>query len=171
MRKQTKLVAVASAAALLAIGASMTSFAATGWVEEDGQWYFYDKDGNRVEDAWKKSGDNWYWLDGEEGGAMAVDKLIEDDDDTYYVDGNGVMVRTTWVKVVNEDQDDDEDPAEYNYYYMQSTGRAYKTSTESTKFKTIDGKRYAFDEDGKMLYGWVNKRPDSTSLLLPKHHR
>ena len=54
MRKQTKVVAVASAAALLAIGASMTSFAATGWVEEDGTWYFYDNDGNRVEDAWKK---------------------------------------------------------------------------------------------------------------------
>ena len=50
MRKQTKLVAVASAAALLAIGGAMTSFAAQGWVEEDGTWYFYDKDGNRVED-------------------------------------------------------------------------------------------------------------------------
>ena len=36
MRKQTKLVAVLSTAALLAIGASMTSFAATGWQEEDG---------------------------------------------------------------------------------------------------------------------------------------
>ncbi len=32
---------------------------------------FYDKDGNRVEDEWKKIGDNWYWLDSEEGGAMA----------------------------------------------------------------------------------------------------
>ena len=157
MRKQTKLVAVASAAALLAIGASMTSFAATGWVEEDGQWYYYDKDGNRVEDEWKKSGDNWYWLDSEEGGAMAVDKLIEDDDDIYYVDANGVMVKNTWVKVVNEDQDDDEDPAEYNYYYMQSNGKAYKASDDSnsTRFRTIDGKRYAFDDDGKMLYGWV----------------
>ena len=161
MRKQTKIVAVASAAALLAIGASMTSFAATGWVEEDGQWYYYDKDGNRVEDEWKKSGDNWYWLDSEEAGAMAVDKLIDDDDDTYYVDANGVMVKNTWVKVVNEDQDDDEDPAEYNYYYMQSNGKAYKAGTSGdTKFKTIDGKRYAFDEDGKMLYGWVNE--DST---------
>ena len=157
MRKQTKLVAVASAAALLAIGASMTSFAATGWVEEDGQWYFYDKDGNRVEDEWKKSGDNWYWLDSEEGGAMAMDKLVDDNDDTYYVDGNGVMVRNTWVKVVNEDQDDEDDPAEYNYYYMQSSGKAYKAGdSNSTKFKTIDGKRYAFDEDGKMLYGWVD---------------
>ena len=46
MRKQTKVVAVASAAALLAIGGAMTSFAAQGWVEEDGTWYYYDKDGN-----------------------------------------------------------------------------------------------------------------------------
>ncbi len=157
MRKQTKVVAVASAAALLAISASMTSFAATGWVEEDGTWYFYDKDGNRVEDEWKKSGDNWYWLDSEEGGAMAVDKLVEDSDDIYYVDSNGVMVRNTWVRIVNEEQDDDDDPAEYNYYYMQSSGKAYKAGDSSTtKFKTIDGKRYAFDSDGKMLYGWVS---------------
>ena len=159
MRKQTKVVAVASAAALLAIGASMTSFAATGWVEEDGTWYFYDNDGNRVEDAWKKSGENWYWLDGEEGGAMAMEKIVEDDDDIYYVDANGVMVRNTWVKVVNEDQDEDEDPAEYHYYYMQSNGKAYKASDNNNaiRFRTIDGKRYAFDDDGKMLYGWVSE--------------
>lgn len=89
---------------------------------------------------------------------MATDKLIDDDSDTYYVDGNGVMVTNTWVKVVNEDQDDEDDPAEYNYYYMQSSGKAYKASqnTTSTRFKTIDGKRYAFDEDGKMLWGWVS---------------
>ena len=164
MRKQTKVVAVASAAALLAIGASMTSFAATGWVEEDGTWYFYDSDGNRVEDTWKKSGENWYWLDGEEGGAMAIEKIVEDDDDIYYVDANGVMVRNTWVKVVNEEQDEDEDPAEYHYYYMQSNGKAYKASDNSNiRFRTIDGKRYAFDEDGKMLYGWVNEQGERQS--------
>jgi glucan-binding YG repeat protein len=161
MRKQTKLVAVASAAALLAIGASMTSFAATGWVEEDGQWYYYDKDGNKVEDTWKKSGDNWYWLDSEEGGAMAVDKLITDDENTYYVDSNGVMVKNTWVKVVNDDQDED-DEAEYNYYYMQSNGKAYKRSSSASGLtkKVIDGKTYTFDEDGKMLWGWVSSDGD-----------
>ena len=156
MRKQTKVVAVASAAALLAIGGAMTSFAAQGWVEEDGTWYYYDKDGNRVEDEWRKSGDNWFWLDSEEGGAMATDKLIEDDDKTYYVDANGVMVTNTWVKVVNEDQDDEDDPAEYHYYYMQSNGKAYKGSGDKVSKKTIDGKQYAFDEDGIMLYGWVD---------------
>ncbi len=156
MRKQTKVVAVASAAALLAIGGAMTSFAAQGWVEEDGTWYYYDKDGNRVENEWKKSGDNWFWLDGDENGAMATDKIIDDESNYYYVDGNGVMVTNTWVKVVNEDQDD-EDPAEYHYYYMQANGKAYKAGdSSSTKFKTIDGKRYAFDDDGIMLYGWVD---------------
>ena len=42
MRKQTKLVAVLSASALLAMGASLTAFAATGWTQEDGTWYYYD---------------------------------------------------------------------------------------------------------------------------------
>ena len=162
MRKQTKVVAVASAAALLAIGGAMTSFAAQGWVEEDGTWYYYDKDGNRVENEWKKSGDSWFWLDGDEDGAMATDKLIEDGDKTYYVDANGVMVKNTWVKVVNEDQDDDTDPAEYRYYYMKENGQAYKSDSFSKK--TIDGKKYAFDADGKMLYGWVDA---ATNSLAP----
>ena len=164
MRKQTKLVAVASAAALLAIGASMTSFAATGWVEENGEWFYYEKDGSKAEDAWKKSGDKWFWLDSEENGAMAIDKLVVDDDNTYYVDSTGAMVANTWVKVVNEEQDDEDDPAEYNYYYMQSNGKAYKTGDDNaTRFKTIDGKRYSFDADGKMLYGWVNGQSERLS--------
>ena len=163
MRKQTKVVAVASAAALLAIGGAMTSFAAQGWVEEDGTWYYYDKDGNRVENEWRKSGDGWYYLDSEEGGAMATDKLIEDDDNTYYVDATGVMVKNTWVKVVNEDQDDD-DLAEYHYYYMQGNGKAIKApDSGKTTFKTIDGKRYAFDDDGIMLWGWVNENSERES--------
>ena len=47
MRKQMKIAAVVSAAALLALGASITSFAAQRgtWKYEDGEWYCYDKDG------------------------------------------------------------------------------------------------------------------------------
>ncbi|MEI3183775.1 MAG: hypothetical protein V8S98_10910 [Lachnospiraceae bacterium] len=59
MRKQTKLVAVLSAASLLAVGASMTSFA-DGWTEENGTWVYYDGDGERVTQEWKKSGSNYY---------------------------------------------------------------------------------------------------------------
>lgn len=156
MRKQTKLVAVMSAAALLAIGASMTSFAATGWAEEDGTWVYYDRDGERVTDEWKKSGSNWFYLD--EDGYMATDVLIEDDDDYYYVDENGVMVVNQWVAVENEDKDDDDDPDNW-WYYFGSNGKAYKRSDSATNdvsLKTINGKKYTFDEEGKMQFGWVS---------------
>ena len=157
MRKQTKLVAVLSAAALLAIGASMTSFAAQGWTEEDGTWVYVDNDGYKVTDAWKKSGNFWYYLD--EDGYMATSKLIENGDESgniYYVDETGRMVANKWVELENEnyyDNADDEEP-ETNWYYFQNSGKAYKTSG-STSWKTINGKKYAFDTDGHMLFGWV----------------
>ena len=155
MRKQTKLVAVLSATALMALGASMASFAATGWQEEDGTWVYYAKDGTRVEDEWKKSGDNWYYLD--ESGYMAVDTLIESGDDYYYVDENGVMVTNRWISVENEDYDEDDDePANY-WYYFQANGKAMKGSDNKVSLKTINGKKYTFDEEGRMLFGWVNE--------------
>ena len=155
MRKQTKLVAVLSTAALLAIGASMTSFAATGWAEEDGTWVYYNRDGERATDQWKKSGNNWYWLDSD--GEMAIDQLIEDGDNYYYVDINGVMAANQWVAIDNEDAGEDNEPDHY-WYYFQANGKALKNGNNSNvALKTINGKKYAFDEEGKMLYGWVDE--------------
>ena len=156
MRKQTKLVAVLSTAALLAIGASMTSFAAQGWAEEDGTWVYYNKDGGRVTESWKKSGDNWYYLD--ESGEMATDMLIEDDNNTYYyVDENGTMVTNQWVAIENEDYDGSDDEPSSWWYYFQSNGKALKGSDNgNVSLKTVNGKKYCFDDEGKMLYGWVN---------------
>ena len=155
MKKQTKLVAVLSTAALLAIGASMTSFAATGWAEEDGTWVYYDRNGDKVTDKWAKSGNNWYYLDS--NGEMAVDTLIEDGDNYYYVDVNGVMAANQWVAIENEDAGDDDEPEQY-WYYFQANGKAYKQGDAGkVSLKTINGKKYAFDEEGKMLYGWVDE--------------
>ena len=155
MKKQTKLVAVLSTAALLAIGASMTSFAATGWAEEDGTWVYYDRNGDKVTDKWAKSGNNWYYLDSD--GEMAVDTLIEDGDNYYYVDVNGVMAANQWVAIDNEDAGEDDEPEHY-WYYFQANGKAYKQGDAGkVSLKTINGKKYAFDEEGKMLYGWVNE--------------
>ena len=155
MRKQTKLVAVLSTAALLAIGASMTSFAATGWAEEDGTWVYYNRDGERATDQWKKSGNNWYWLDS--NGEMAIDQLIEDGDNYYYVDINGVMAANQWVAIDNEDAGQDDEPDHY-WYYFQANGKALKNGDNAkVALKTINGKKYAFDDEGKMLYGWVSE--------------
>ena len=154
MKKQTKLVAVLSTAALLAIGASMTSFAATGWAEEDGTWVYYDRNGDKVTDKWAKSGNNWYYLDG--NGEMAVDQLIEDGDNYYYVDVNGVMAANQWVAIDNENAGEDDEPEHY-WYYFQANGKALKQGdSSSVALKTVNGKKYAFDDEGKMLYGWVS---------------
>lgn len=156
MRKQTKIAAIVSAAALLAIGASMTSFAATGWQEEDGTWVYYNRAGEKVANSWEYSGDNRFYLD--DAGNMATDSLIEDNDDYYYVDANGAMVRNRWVAIDNESAGEDNQPDVW-WYYFQANGKAYKnTHATGTIFKrVINGKTYCFDEDGKMQYGWVKK--------------
>ena len=161
MRKQTKIAAIVSAAALLAVGASMTSFAATGWQEEDGTWVYYNKAEEKVTDKWAKSGDNWFYLDSD--GYMATDMLIEDDDDYYYVDANGAMVRNQWIAIDNEDAGNDEDEPEVHWYYFQNNGKAYKRKGNSTMFKkSINGKTYCFNDEGQMQYGWVKRSDGET---------
>ena len=66
------------------------------------------------------------------------------------------MISNAWVAIENEDAGDEDEPDQY-WYYFQSNGKAYTGSDSSTttKFKTINGKKYAFDEEGRMLYGWV----------------
>ena len=154
MRKQTKLVAVLSTAALLAVGASMSSFAATGWQEENGSWVYYDKSGDLETEKWEKSGDNWFYLN--EDGEMATDVIVEYKDNFYYVDENGAMTTNKWVSIENEDYDGEDEPASY-WYYFGSNGKAYTGSSEKASFKTINGKKYTFDEDGRMQYGWLDE--------------
>jgi len=153
MRKQTKIAAIVSAAALLAVGASMTSFAATGWQEEDGTWVYYNKSEEKVTDKWAKSGDNWFFLDSD--GYMATDMLIEDDEDYYYVDANGAMVRNQWIAIDNEDAGNDDSEPEVHWYYFQNNGKAYRKKGDNTFKKSINGKTYCFNEEGQMQFGWV----------------
>ncbi len=159
MRKQTKLVAVLSAAALLAIGASMTSYAAGGWVAEgDNDWVYLDSDGERVTNEWKRSGDNYYYLD--EDGLMAKNALIHDDDADaiYYVNENGTKVMNDWVCIQNTEDEqpgDMEETPSVLYYHFGSSGKADRASDGTAKkVKNIDGKYYVFDEEGRMLSGW-----------------
>jgi glucan-binding YG repeat protein len=152
MRKQTKLVAVLSTAALLALGASMSSFAATGWQEENGTWVYYDKSGDTVTETWAKSGDNWFYLN--DDGEMTTDAIVEYKDNYYYVDENGAMVANKWVSVENEDYDGEDEPINY-WYYFGANGKACTGSNDKPSFKTVNGKKYIFDEEGRMQYGWI----------------
>lgn len=155
MRKQTKLVAVLSAAALLAIGASMTSFAA-GWQKsDDGTWQYYDKDDEMVTGAWQKDGAKWFYLD--EDGNMTTDSWVEDE---YYVGTDGAMLINTWKKTLaDEDVADPEDDGE-NWYYFGSKGKKVIDTD-----KKIGGKTYYFNENGKMRDGWYQADKDKVYYL------
>lgn len=78
MKQKTRMTALCTAAALMALGASMTAFGAQGWAKEGDVWTYVDSRGDRVTDSWRKSGNYWYYLDS--NGEMLTDQWV---DDTY----------------------------------------------------------------------------------------
>ncbi|WP_313074850.1 cell wall-binding protein [Lacrimispora sp.] len=161
MKKQKLKWIVPCAAALFTIGASMTSFAAQGWVEENNSWVYYNNDGDRASDSWKKSGDSWFYLD--DDGQMVDNQLVESDGNYYYVNSNGAMVTNEWRELPSDDDNSDEDGQSSYWYYFGSNGKAYKaTNSGKTNFKSVkisngEVRDYAFDTEGRMLFGWVNE--------------
>lgn len=158
MKKQKMKWIIPCAAALFTIGASMTSFGAQGWTQENGQWAYYDNDGDRAADAWRKSGAHWFYLDSD--GYMVTDQLVEEDDNYYYVNSDGAMVSNEW-RAIPSDYDEEDAPDSY-WYYLGANGKALKApSSGKTTFKSIhkangELKSYAFDSEGRLLFGWIN---------------
>ena len=153
MRKQTKLVAALSATALLAIGASAVTFAA-GWNNSTG-----DNEGNAVADAWRKSGDYWFYLGSD--GNMAKNEVVQNNDDYYFVNGDGAMVTNQWVSF----DESTEDGNDKRWMYFGADGKAYRDKNDKltiSDIHTINGKKYLFDQEGKMLYGWLG---DESALV------
>lgn len=155
MNRKKKLLTVVSAAAMFSLGMSMTSLAETGWIQEGGNWRYYDRDGYYVTNDWKKLNDTWYYLD--DNGYMAVNTLIEDGDRYYAVDASGAMIKNEWRAFPSEDDD-----SEIRWYYFQESGKA-----KDNGFLTLDGHKYHFT-DGKMDEGWL--QVDDSTYLLNKNH-
>ena len=87
---------------------------------------------------------------------MLTNELIEDGENYYYVDANGAMVKNTWVMIAADDNETED--VDYRWYYFGPSGKAYK----NTMGKSINGKKYGFDQDGKMLFGFA----DATGSLI-----
>ena len=137
---QTLLIAAATTAMM-----ASTAFAANYWSIENGEWKYFDKDNTVITDSWAKSNNDWYYVDS--NGSLVIDTIIEDDGNYYYLDTTGAMVRNQWIK------------SEDDWYYFGKDGKAYatkKNELNGSGLKEINGKKYAFDADGKMLYGWID---------------
>ena len=117
---------------------SPTNVYAEGWSKSGSDWIYLDKNNDKVTNEWRKGADDkWRYLN--ENGLMAKDSWV--DNDEYYVDDQG-LITEGWRKL--------KDGNEYYWAYFQSGGKAVKGS-----WKNINNKYYYFDDDGKMLTGWI----------------
>lgn len=144
MRKQTTFLAVLSTAVFTASMAFPAYAKAAGWTEENGNWYYYDSYGDPLTDTWKKSGNDWYYLNAD--GVRAYSEQI----DEYYVNEEGKRVTYQWVTMDNEDYCSEDDAPEFLHYYYGKDGKAL-TST----WASIDGNWYYFNEDSIMETGSI----------------
>lgn len=152
MRKTTKLIAVLSAAAMMAMAAPNVmsgnflteAYAADrGWMQENGSWHFYDNDGYLESNTWKKRGNDWYYLN--DDGDITVNERV----DEYFVDSEGKMVKNKWISTEDEeiyDSPDSASEAEWNYF--DKNGKIV-----TSRWMSINSNWYYFDEDGKMATG------------------
>ena len=154
MRKQTKIAALVSATALLALGASITSFAAARgtWMLVDGEWYCYDSNGDPYEDTFCVSNGKDYYVG--EDGMLVRSSWVDYDGDMYFVNSAGQKITSDWRLTTPYDDED----AEEEWYYFQASGKM-----ATNKKIVYKGNTYFFDADGKMLTGWVTA--DGTDVV------
>ena len=149
MRKQTKIAAVVSAAALLALGASMTSFAASKgtWMMVDGEWQCYGKNGDAYENTFCSSNGKEYYVG--EDGQLVRSSWVEYDSSYYIVNSSGAKITNDW-RLTTPYDDDSADEDEYWYYLKKTTGKP-----ATGKQSNINGQIYLFNNEGQMQHGWV----------------
>ena len=127
-----------------------TSSTTSGWVKQDGAWYYFDGNGNPVKNTWQGS----YYLKAD--GKMAQSEWIYDDSyqawyylksdgsyaystwqGAYYLKSNGKMAKGEWVY----------DAIYQAWYYLKSDGSYARNAWQGN---------YYLKSDGKMAKGeWV----------------
>ncbi|CJP08740.1 pneumococcal surface protein [Streptococcus pneumoniae] len=128
-----------------------TSSTASGWVKQDGTWYYFDGNGNPVKNAWQGS----YYLKAD--GKMAQGEWVYDSSYQawYYLKSDGFYARNAW----------------QGSYYLKSNGKMaqgewlYDSSYQTWYYLTSDGSyayntwqgNYYLKSDGKMAVNeWVD---------------
>ena len=127
-----------------------TSSTTSGWVKQEGAWYYFDGNGNPVKNTWQGS----YYLKAD--GKMAQSEWIYDDSYQawYYLKSDGSYAYSTW----------------QGAYYLKSNGKmakgewVYDSSYQAWYYLKSDGSyarnawqgNYYLKSDGKMAKGeWV----------------
>lgn len=126
-----------------AIQINTSSATTSGWVKQDGAWYYFDGNGNLVKNAWQGS----YYLKAD--GKMAQSEWIYDSSyqawyylksdgsyaknawqGAYYLKSNGKMVQGEWVY----------DSSYQAWYYLKSDGSYARNAWQGNYYLKSDGK-------------------------------
>ena len=135
---------------------SYPTFSFVGWYKENGKMTYVTSEGYKVANSWKESDGMMFYLDSE--GYVVYNKVFEYNGLIYYVGKNGARVTNQFVEVTQ-----DMILGDYvvpGYFYFSEDGTAY-IKRGSNFIKTIDNKKYAFDELGHVLADcWISKDGD-----------
>ncbi len=120
-----------------------SSSTTSGWVKQDGAWYYFDGNGNPVKNTWQGS----YYLKAD--GKMAQSEWIYDDSyqawyylksdgsyaystwqGAYYLKSNGKMAKGEWVY----------DATYQAWYYLKSDGSYSRNAWQGNYYLKSDGK-------------------------------
>lgn len=121
------------------------------------RWKYYDADGNGNLSGWKQIKKVWYYFDSLNNNVAAVQDVVEDgkvyhfNSDGSYT-GKSESLKNGWKRIDG-----------YWHYYENGT-------QITSKLKTINGKKYYFDYEGKMYFGKTEYVNGKTYLFANDGH-
>ena len=104
----------------------------------DGNYEYYNNDHTKLKTGWKKVNGYWYYFDN----YSAATGDNEEINGKYYSFGSDGKMKTGWIK--------SGDSTEVTWYYAESSGAHI-----AGKFTTINGVKYAFDNDSQWCVNGV----------------
>ena len=104
------------------------------WVKDNGNWYFMNNKGVMFNQTWLYQGGNWYAF--KSSGAMIASDWLYDNHSWYYLKDSGSMA-TGWIKDSG------------SWYYLSNSGAML------TGWVKDSGSWYYLNNSGSMATGWV----------------
>ena len=131
--KTLLLICLAAALAILISNPDIISPRPTGWVETDGQFYYYNEQ-HQMLTGWLQQDDGVYYLN-EDG--VRHSGWLEEGGKRHYFDEYGLMVNDGWLDIDGQ------------RWFILDTSAV-------SGLQTIDGRDYFFGEDGCLVRdGWI----------------
>ena len=127
-------------------------FSFSGWTKDGDHVVYVNAEGYRIANAWREDNGHKFYLD--DNGYVVYGKVFEYGNRIYCTEKSGARVTDSFVNVTEDMILGDS--IQPGLFYFGSDGAAYERS--SSKFiKTIDGKKFAFDDYAHVMTdSWIS---------------